>query len=131
MRGQSASVLAVSALLFGASFDTAEAAPGLEGYWSGAGTISYKGGSDQVRCRVRYTKAGGASYSYKSTCATENGRYEVNGQVSSAGSNRYTGSATSPDYQGQAGRVLLIQSGNRLSVTVTSGQGSAKLSFSR
>ena len=35
------------------------------------------------------------------------------------------------DYKGQPGKVLLIQSGNRLSVTVTSGSGSAKLSFSR
>jgi hypothetical protein len=131
MRGQSACILTVSAFLFGASLGMAEAAPGLEGYWSGAGTVSYKGGADQVRCRVRYTKAGGSSYTYNSTCATENGRYEVNGKVSSAGSNRYTGSATSPDYKGQPGKVLLIQSGNRLSVTVTSGSGSAKLSFSR
>ncbi len=131
MRGQSALLLAVSTLFLGASLGVAEAAPGLEGYWKGAGTVSYKGGSDQVRCRVRYTKAGGSSYTYNSTCATENGRYEVNGHVSSAGSNRYTGSATSPDYKGQPGKVLLIQSGNRLSVTVTGGQGSAKLSFSR
>ncbi len=132
MRGQIATTLAISAFIFGADISEPRAAPaGLEGSWSGAGTVSYKGGTDQVRCRVRYTKAGGSSYSYTSTCATENGRYEVNGHVSSAGSGRYTGSAQSPDYKGSPGQVTLVQRGNSLSVTVSGAGGSAKISLKR
>jgi hypothetical protein len=120
------SVFALSALL-----TVAQAAPlSLEGSWSGSGVISHGGASDQVHCRVRYTKAGSNGYTYASTCATENGRYELLGHVSSAGANRYTGSVSSPDYKG-SGNVLLFQRGSNLSVTVTNGKGSAHITLSK
>ena len=119
----------VLAFLLSAMLGTANAAPPtLEGYWTGNGTVSYKGSVDQVRCRVRYKKAGGKSFTYSSTCATENGRYQLNGRISRSSSNRYTGSVTSDGHKG-TGKVLLLQRGNRLTVTVTSGQGSAKISL--
>jgi hypothetical protein len=120
---------AISAIAL-ASAPTGACAASLEGSWSGTGTVSYKGSTDQVRCRVRYTRAGGSAYTYTSTCATENGRYELVGQISSSGGNRYTGSVESTSHKG-GGRVLLIHNGRSLSVTVTSNIGSAKLRFSR
>lgn len=119
------------AFLFGAGLTVAQAAPAtLEGYWKGSGTVSYKGSVDQVRCRVRYKRNGGASYTYTSTCATENGRYELTGHVRSSGSNRYRGRVSSAGRK-ETGNVLLLQRGNRLSVTVTSRLGSAKLNLLR
>ncbi len=119
----------VLAFLLSAMLGTANAAPPtLEGYWTGEGTVSYKGSVDQVRCRVRYKKAGSKSFTYNSTCATENGRYELTGRISRTGGNRYTGSVTG-DNSKQTGKVLLLQRGNRLTVTVTSGKGSAKISL--
>ncbi len=121
----------VLAFLLSAMLGTANAAPPtLEGYWTGEGTVSYKGSVDQVRCRVRYKKAGSRSFTYSSTCATENGRYQLNGHISRSSGNRYTGSVTSENHK-RTGKVLLLQRGNRLTVTVTSGKGSAKINLSK
>jgi hypothetical protein len=102
----------------------------LEGSWSGAGTISFKNSVDKVHCRVRVSKAGGSSFSYKSTCATDTGRYELVGTVSSSGGNRYTGTVQDVDKKG-GGTVLLILTGNTLSVTGAGGGGQAKLTLTR
>ncbi len=63
-----------------------------------------------------------------SQCATETGRYDVSGRVNAAGGNRYSGSVQD---QRTTRHVVIVQQGNHLSVTVTSGRGSAKLSLSR
>jgi hypothetical protein len=121
----------VLAFLLSAILGTANAASiSLEGYWTGEGTVSYKGSVDQVRCRVRYKKAGSKSFTYNSTCATENGRYELNGRISRSSGNRYTGVVSSENHK-QTGKVLLLQRGNRLTVTVTNRKGSAKIKLSK
>jgi hypothetical protein len=121
----------LSAAAFGALVAGASAAPpSLEGSWSGKGVISHGGASDQVHCRVRYTRAGGSAYTYTSTCATDTGRYELLGRIRSSGGNRYTGTVSSPDYKG-SGNVLLFQKGGHLSVTVTSSKGSARISLTK
>ena len=119
-----------SAAAFGAFVTCASAAASLEGSWSGSGVITHGGGSDQVHCRVRYTKAGGSAYTYTSTCATDTGRYDLSGRIRSSGGNRYTGTVSSPNYKG-TGKVLLFQKGNSLSITVTSGKGSARMTLGR
>jgi uncharacterized protein (DUF2147 family) len=121
----------LSAAAFSAFVTAASAAPpSIEGSWSGKGVISHGGASDQVHCRVRYTKAGGSAYTYTSTCATDTGRYELLGRIKSSGGNRYTGSVSSPDYKG-SGNVLLFQKGNHLSITVTNNKGSARISLTK
>jgi hypothetical protein len=100
----------------------------IEGSWSGSGTISTKGAVDQVRFRVRYTRAAGKTFTVSSVCATENGHYDITGQVTNSGGNRYTGSVSSGN---ESGRVLLFLRGNSLSVTVISPRGSARLMLSR
>jgi hypothetical protein len=84
-----------------ATLTIAQAAPAsIEGSWSGSGTISTRGAVDQVHCRVRYTRVSGNSYAVSSVCATETGHYDITGQVTSAGSNRYRGTVTSGNDSG-------------------------------
>ena len=104
------------------------ASAGIDGAWRGSGTVSHRGNADAVKCTARFTKVGGASYAVSSHCATETGRYEVSGRVNAAGGSRYSGWV---ETNGQRGSVVIVQNGNHLSVTVTSGKGSGRLSLSR
>jgi hypothetical protein len=119
--------IALSTLLM-----AAKAAPSstLDGYWKGAGIISATSGTDRVQCRVRCKRSGGASFSFSATCTTEAGRYELSGQVRSAGGGRYTGTVHTASSK-ESGRIQLSQSGKRLSVTATGGGGSAQLTLSK
>jgi len=69
---------------------------------------------------------GSYSYTVSSVCATENGHYDITGQVTSAGGNRYQGTVISGN---ESGRVLIFNRGNHLSVSVTSPRGSARLTL--
>ena len=100
----------------------------LAGSWSGSGTISSRKNTDSVRCHVRYTKVGGASFDISSQCMTDTRRYDITGQVNASSANRYSGWVES---NGQRGNVVIVQTGNRLSVAVTGGKGSGQLSLSR
>ena len=106
----------------------AVAATSIEGTWIGSGTVSRGANVDRVQCRVRYTKSSENSYATSSVCTTENGRYEISGHVTKIGGNRYQGTVTSGN---KTGRVIMVHSGDRQSVTVTSPSGSAKVTLSR
>ena len=106
----------------------AVAATSIEGTWIGSGTVSRGANVDRVQCRVRYTKSSENSYATSSVCTTENGRYEISGHVTKIGGNRYQGTVTSGN---ETGRVTMVHSGDRQSVTVTSPSGSAKVTLSR
>jgi hypothetical protein len=121
-------ILAVSVLLVGIAFMSQPAAASLEGSWRGSGIVSYKGGADKVRCRVHFSRAGAKSFGVSSDCATETGRYATTGRVVASGANRYFGLIQG---EGVTGKVVIVQHGKRLSVSVTSRRGSAKLSLSR
>ena len=122
-------VLILSLIVLSAALNPALAASAtIAGSWSGPGTVSHRGNADDVRCRARFTKVGGASFAVSSQCATDTGRYDVSGRVSASGGNRYSGWV---ETNGQRGSIVIIQSGNRLSVTVTSRKGSGRLSLSR
>jgi hypothetical protein len=122
-------VACLSALAACAALTIVQAAPAtIEGSWSGSGTISSSGAVDQVHCRVRYTASSSQSYTVSSVCATENGRYEITGHVTSSGGNRYQGTVTSGN---ESGSILLFHRGNHLSVSVVSPRGSARLTLSR
>ena len=106
----------------------AVAVTSIEGSWIGSGTVSRGANVDRVQCRVRYTKSSENSYATSSVCTTENGRYEISGHVTKIGDNRYQGTVTSGN---ETGRVIMVHSGDRQSVTVTSPSGSAKVTLSR
>ena len=106
----------------------AVAVTSIEGSWIGSGTVSHRGNVDRVQCRVRYTKSSEKTYATSSVCTTENGRYEISGHVTKIGGNRYQGTVTSGN---ETGRVTMVHSGDRQSVSVTSPSGSAKITLSR
>ena len=104
-------------------------ADSLEGQWRGSGVVSHRKAKDNtVRCRVSFQRLSTTSFSVSSQCATETDRYDVRGRVVASGGNRYSGPVQG---EGVTGTALIVQSGNRLSVTVTSRRGTAKLSLSR
>ena len=106
----------------------AVAVTSIEGSWIGSGTVSHRGNVDRVQCRVRYTKSSEKTYATSSVCTTENGRYKMSGHVTNIGGNRYQGTITSGN---ERGRVIMVHSGDRQSVTVTSPSGSAEITLSR
>jgi hypothetical protein len=119
----------VGLLLVLAMLTVAEAGPAsIEGSWSGSGTVSTQGAVDRVHCRVRCTSMSKNSYAVSSVCATESGHYDITGQVTGAGSNRYQGTVISGN---ENGRVLIFNRGSHLSVSVTSPRGSARITLSR
>jgi hypothetical protein len=120
--------LTLSLIVLGAAFTSAPAAASLEGSWRGSGIVSHRGTADAVRCRVSFARVSAKSFAVSAQCATETGRYDVSGRVVSSGANRYFGLVQG---QGLSGKVVVVQHGNRLSVTVTSRRGSARLSLSR
>src|ERR1041385_3925192 len=119
---RSAAIL--SLIFLAVALTSARAAPAtIEGSWRGSGIVTYRNGADNVQCRVRYTRLTAKSFAVSSQCATESGRYELTGRVVNVGGWVQQGN--------QSGRVSLVQHGNRLSVTVTSRQGLARLSLAR
>ena len=120
-------ILIVSLIALGAALTPALAASSLQGQWRGSGTVSHRNNADKVNCRVSFQRLSNTSFSVSSQCATQTGRYDVTGRVVGAG-NRYSGPVQG---QGVSGTAVIVQQGNRLSVTVSSKRGSAKLSLSR
>ncbi len=104
------------------------AAPSLQGQWRGSGVVSHRSKTDAVRCRVSFQRLSTTAFSVSSQCATETGRYDVMGRVVASGGNRYSGPVQG---QGVTGTAVIVVNGNRMSVTVTSRRGSARLSLSR
>jgi hypothetical protein len=122
-------ILILSFIVLGAAFTPALAAAAtIEGSWRGSGIVSHRGSADAVRCRVRFSRATAQSFGVSAQCATDTGRYDVSGRVVSQGGSRYSGWVTTNN---QGGLAVIVQHGNRLSVTVKSRRGSAKLSLSR
>ena len=122
-------ILIVSLIALNAALTSVPAAAAsLEGSWRGSGIVSHRGSADAVRCRGRFSRATEQSFGVSAQCATDTGRYDVSGRVVGQGGNRYSGWVTTNN---QGGLAVIVQHGNRLSVTVKSRRGSAKLSLSR
>ena len=121
--------LILALIVVGAALTPALAASAtLAGSWHGSGTVSSRNNTDAVRCHARFTKVAGASFDISSQCTTDTGRYDISGRVDASGANRYSGWV---EANGERGSVVIVQSGNLISVTVTGGRGSGRLSLSR
>jgi hypothetical protein len=103
-------------------------AASLEGQWRGSGVVSYRNNTEAVRCRVSFHRLSATSFSVSSQCATKTGRYDVKGRVAASGGNRFSGPVQG---EGVTGIAVIVLHGKRLSVTVNSRRGSAKLNLSR
>jgi hypothetical protein len=121
-----ARIATLIALIF--TLTPAIAASSLQGQWRGSGVVTHRKAENAVRCRVSFYKLSTTAFSVSSQCSSETGRYEVKGRVVSSGSNRYSGPVQG---EGVTGTAVIVQHGNRLSVTVTSRRGRATLSLSK
>ena len=104
---------------------------GLEGSWSGGGTVSFASGSvERARCRAHYRRAGSTGYTVDATCATASGRASQTASVRQVGENKYAGSFYNNEY-GISGVISVIVHGRSQTVQLRSDSGSAVISLSR
>jgi len=108
-----------------------KASAGMEGSWSGGGTVSFASGStERARCRAHYRRAGSASYTLNATCATASGRASQTASVRQVADNRYAGSFYNSEY-GISGVISVVLHGRSQTVRLRSDSGSAVISLSR
>ena len=104
---------------------------GLEGSWSGGGTVSCASGSkEQARCRAHYSRAGSNSYTVNATCATASGRAAQTATVRRVGENRYSGSFYNSEYS-ISGVMHIIVHGTSQTVRLTGDSASGVINLSR
>ena len=104
---------------------------GLEGSWSGGGSVVFASGArEQARCRAHYRRAGRNVYSVNATCATASGRASQTGTVRQVGENRYSGSFYNSEF-GISGVVSIVVHGARQSVRLVSDSASAVINLNR
>jgi hypothetical protein len=103
----------------------------LEGAWSGGGTISFaSGGTEQARCRARFSRAGGHSYTVNATCATASGKAAQTATVRQVGNNRYSGRFYNSEYS-ISGVIDIVVRGSSQIVRLTGDSASAVLNLNR
>jgi hypothetical protein len=106
-------------------------AAGLEGSWSGGGTVTFTSGvREQARCRARYNRAGNNSYNVNAVCATASGRAAQTATVRQVGENRYSGSFFNSEYS-VSGTMYIVVRGASQTVRLISSSGSGILTLSR
>jgi hypothetical protein len=128
---------ALGVLLLMAFAHTAVAQPakkaqgtGLEGSWSGGGSVTFaSGASEQARCRAHYRRSG-SGYAVNATCATASGRAAQTATLRQVGENRYSGSFYNSEYA-ISGVMHVIVRGSSQTVRLNSSSASAVLNLSR
>jgi hypothetical protein len=109
-----------------------KAAPiGLEGSWSGGGSVSFASGArEQARCRAHYRRAGRSGYTVNATCATASGRASQTATVRQVGENSYSGSFYNSEYS-ISGVIHVVVRGASQTVRLNSDSGWAVINLSR
>jgi hypothetical protein len=105
--------------------------PGLEGAWSGGGSVMFASGAkEQARCRAQYRRAGTTSYTLNATCATASGRAAQTATLRRVSDNKYRGNFYNSEY-GITGVIHVIVSGSSQTVRLISDSGSALFRLNR
>jgi hypothetical protein len=106
-------------------------AAGLEGSWSGGGTVTFASGSrERASCRAHYRRAGKSGYTVSATCATASGRAAQTASIRQVGENSYSGSFYNSEYS-ISGVIHVVVRGASQTVRLNSDSGSAILNLSR
>jgi len=104
---------------------------GLEGSWSGGGSVVFPSGAkEQARCRAQYRRAGSTSYTLNATCATPSGRAAQTATLRRVSDNKYQGNFYNSEY-GISGVIHVIVSGSSQTVRLISDSGSALFRLNR
>jgi hypothetical protein len=123
----------VIALLAGLAFADEALAQrgGLEGTWHGGGSVSFASGQrERAQCRAQYRRSSATSYTLTATCATPSGRATQTAIVRQVGGNSYQGRFHNSEYD-VSGTIFITVAGNRQSVRLTGGTGSASFELRR
>jgi hypothetical protein len=124
-------IVGVLAFCTAALAATGAEAQSLEGTWSGSGYAqALSGTAERIRCRVSYARAGGGTYGFSAVCASPSYKVNQSGTVSPAGPNRFVGDFYNAEYD-IGGRVRVVVSGSKQTVTLSSDRGSGQLNLSR
>ena len=106
-------------------------AAGLEGSWSGGGSVSFASGArERARCRAHYRRAGANSYTVNATCATASGRAQQTATLRRVGENQYSGSFYNSEYA-ISGVIHVVVRGATQTVRLFSDSGSAIFNLTR
>jgi hypothetical protein len=118
----------LSALVIAGSSGVAQA-DRFEGLWRGSGYVNpAEGQQERVRCRVVYTRIGDRRYGVTARCATQAVNIDQVGEVRQTGGSSFSGTFYNAEYNVR-GRIRVRVSGNRQSVTLSSPQGSGRLTL--
>lgn len=103
----------------------------LEGSWSGSGyAMTNSGQRERVKCRASYRREARDVFALSAVCASPSVKLTQSGSISRVGSDRYVGDLYNPEF-GISGRVRIVVSGTRQSVTISTPQGSGSLTLSK
>ena len=130
-RARLGAFLSVAALVLGAVTLPAVSvqADGFAGLWRGSGYVNpAEGQRERVRCRVVYRRLSADRYGVTARCATQAVNIDQSGEIRRTGRNSYAGSFYNMEYNVR-GRIRVRVSGNRQSVTLSSPQGSGRLTL--
>ena len=104
---------------------------GLDGSWSGGGSVTFASGErEAVRCRAQYSRSSQTSYFVTATCATAAGRATQTATLRHVGANNYGGNFHNSEY-GVSGTISVVVSGNRQTVRLNSEAGTGRLELHR
>ncbi|MEW5964178.1 MAG: hypothetical protein AB1749_11510 [Pseudomonadota bacterium] len=106
-------------------------AESLAGTWSGTGYAAPASGQrEKVACRITYSPQGSKVFAVVATCASPSTKVVQTGQLTMVDRNRYIGEVYNAEYN-ISGRVRVVISGSRQTVTFTSSQGSGQATLTK
>jgi hypothetical protein len=107
------------------------AAEGLQGSWSGSGSVELpSGATEKARCKASFQKQGGKSYAMNAVCASSSARAAQTATLEQVGANRYAGEFNNAEY-GVSGSISITVNGSSLSAQLKGGGGQAFFNLSR
>ena len=122
-------ILPFAALLF--AVPAMAAGPSISGQWVGKGTVVLSSGAkESVRCRVRYGRVAGQTFSLTARCATGATRIDQSGELERISKNRYVGQVHNKQF-GVNARVKITVAGRRQTVAISSSHGRATINLKR
>lgn len=109
----------------------AHAAASISGKWRGQGTLVLKSGAkEKFRCQVQYRRISGQNFSVNARCANGSASFDQTGQLQRVNNTRYVGTIRNTQFN-VSGSVAISVSGNSQDVSISSREGSAKITLTR
>jgi hypothetical protein len=104
---------------------------GLEGTWSGTGTVILPSGDrERARCRATFRRRSNNSFAMNAVCATESTRVAQSAELARTSANRFSGEFYNSE-NSFSGSIAITVQGNRLNATLVGGGGSAHFNLTR